>query len=64
VAEAVKAVGVLRWAEKTKVAMVQECQCLDPFPNTLSYEVPHSLDDLCLLQEWCFPDRPISDDDY
>ena len=57
-------VGVLRWAEKTKVEMVQECQRLDPFPDTLSCEVHHSLDGLCLLQEWCIPDRPINDDDY
>lgn len=56
--------GVLRWAEKTKVAMVQERQSLDPFPDTPSCGVPHSLDDLCLLQEWYFPDRPINDDDY
>ena len=60
-------VRVLRWAlwaEETKVAMVQERQSLDPLPDTSNYEVHHSLDDLCLLQEWCFPDRQINDDDY
>lgn len=51
VVEAAKAVGVLRRAEKTKEAMVRECQGLDPFPDTLSCEVPHFLDDLCWLQE-------------
>ena len=59
-----KVVGVLRWAEETKVAMVQESRSLDPLPDTPSYEVHHSLDNLCLLQEWCFPDRPVNDDDY
>ena len=59
-----KAVGVLRWAEEVKVAMVQEFRSLVPLPDTPSCEVCHSLDDLCLLLEWYFPDRPINNDDY
>jgi hypothetical protein len=59
-----KVVGVLRWAEETKVAIVQERQSLDPLPDTPGCEVHRSLDDLCLLQERCFPDRPINNDNH
>jgi hypothetical protein len=61
-----KVVGVLRWAEERKVAMVQERQSLDSLLDTplASCEVRHFLDDLCLLREWCLPDRPINNDDY
>jgi hypothetical protein len=47
VAKAAKVVGVLRWAEETKVAVVPGSGC----------EVHHLLDGLCLLQdlEGCFP---------
>jgi len=44
--------------------MVQERQSLDPLHDTLSYEAHRSLNDLCLLQEQCFPDGLINDDDY
>ena len=44
--------------------MVQERQSLDPLHDTPSYEVHRSLNDLCLLQERCFPDGLINDDDY
>ena len=50
-AKAAKVVGVLRWAEETKVAAVQA--------DTLGSgcEVHHLLDGLCLLRdlEGCFP---------
>ena len=58
-----KAVGVLRWAEEAKVAMVRERQGLVLLPDTPSCEVHHSLDNLYLLLEWCFPDRPINNGD-
>lgn len=57
--KAVNVVGVLRWAEEMKVAILQRHQNLGPLPDTPKCESHY---DLCSLQEsqWCLPDRPVN----